>query len=130
MKAKQTPIIYEFPLELQKEYWNLMNTKNDFLKKTSTVGRRDLITRYELLKNAFYQNRTKELNTSLNRKYQELRELQNKLNKNSKTWKEDMMQKYLQRLKVNTNRLNFEIKTLEKKKLNFKEKLKTWKIDT
>src|SRR5690606_39079921 len=129
MKAKQTPNTYEFPLELQKEYWNLMKSKNEFLKKTSTVAKRDLITRYELLENAFNQNRTEELNTTLNRKYQELRMLQNELNKNSKTWKEDMMKKYMLQLRVNMNQLNFKKSSLEKKKAIFEEKLKTWKQD-
>lgn len=122
MKSNPTPNMYQLPLEIQKEFHYLMKSKESFSSKLTIAEQRKLETLYAKLINAWSRNRTEELNNSLNKKYNELRKLQESINQDWMKYKTELRLKYLQNLEK-------EEKNLTKEIADFNQTKETWKED-
>src|SRR5690554_6290092 len=122
MKNKTHPT-YKFPKRIQEEYMMLMSSKDHFLKKVTNAEARNLETLYDQLKDSWDQNRTEQLNTTLNQKYEELRLLQKELNQNWKNYEKNIADQELRDKE-------FGERTLRNLEKSFPSKLQSWKEDT
>src|SRR5690554_3160225 len=122
MKNKTHPT-YKFPKRIQEEYMMLMNSKKNFLKKVTSAEARNLESLYDQLEDSWNQNRTGQLNKTLNQKYEELRLLQKKLNQNWKNYEKNISNQELRDIKRKE-------KELKHRKENFKTKLVDLSEDT
>jgi chromosome segregation ATPase len=80
MSAKQ-PSTYQFPVEIQRRYHQLMNTKQDFLtsRRLTVAERQRLVILYAQLSAAWKENNTEQLHNDLLRISHELRTMQREL---------------------------------------------------
>lgn len=120
---------YQLPHQVQREYHQLMNSKENFKKNLSPAEQHKLETLYAQLKDVWNQNLIESLKTSLEKKYQELREIQTLIEQDWTKYEKIVEQE----LKVTIQQYS---RQLEKGETNLKEKQKllnknieTWKAD-
>ena len=129
MKSKQIPNMYQFPKELQWEYWNLMKSKEEFLRKVTPAEKVALAILYDRLKDAWEGNHTEELNDNLNKNYQELRRLQKELSKNWDDWKNQLEKTLITNMIKEEKTLQLQKNSLEKQRDNLRKNKLIWKKD-
>ena len=88
----------------------------------SSADETKLAILYDQLQNAWNRNCINELNLTLDKKYNELKELQESMNQDWKKYKEELRLKYLQNLEK-------EEKNLTKEIADFNQTKETWKED-
>lgn len=81
---KKHQTTFQFPIQIQKEYHQLMMTKENFLKNLTSAEQRKLATLYEQLEDVWILNNSELLQENLNQKYLELRGIQKSIENLSK----------------------------------------------
>jgi len=128
--SKPLPSTYLFPTSLQKEFHQLMKSKENFLKNLPDVERHKLTTLYARLQDVWNQNNIEQLQETLNLKYQELREIQKQIenltiikerttNFISKTYAETYEKELIQNTEREEKILKKDSDFLKSKKKNF-----------
>ena len=130
---KQNSTIYEFPLEMQREFHLLMNSKENFLKNLPNAEQVKLKTLYEQLENVWGVNRTQTLSKNLEKKYSELREIQKQIESDLEEFKMIYKEKLIDNLNLRAKELEqktTELKTITaQKEQKLKESTAIWKKD-
>jgi chromosome segregation ATPase len=127
--SNQTPNIYKFPKLVEKEFHQLMTTKESFSKNLLSADRHKLETLYDQLQNAWDLNNTHILNDRLQMKYLEVRQTQRIMNQDW-THYEKSIEKELQKdLKAKLKTLEDRTKDLEIKKEISIDIIRAWKDD-
>lgn len=128
MSSKKASI-YNYPHQMEREYYLLMKSRITFSKNLSSVEQRKLNTLYEELESAWNQNNIELLNSTLNRKYKGLRILQSELNQNKKNIEVLVEQIGNQEIESNWRGLKMKRQNLRAKKEILEKNLKTWSQD-
>ncbi len=143
----KAPLTYQFPIEKQREYFQLIKSKEDFSKKLTNAEQHKLEILYAQLHDAWNQNRSETLNAQLQQKYIELREIQRTIDYDLAKFemiveaelKIDIEQKLTKLIKeeqdLTSEEKNFEQEkkkrrtALEMKKENLNGNIQLWKED-
>ena len=125
--SKNALNIYTLSITTQREFHKLMNSKESFSKNLSSAENLKLKILYEQLQKAWNLNNTEELKEDLDKKYNELRLIQNELKKNSKNIEMEFEVELKEILKQEERILEQRKKTLIEKKKNIISSLKKMK---
>src|SRR4051812_7988696 len=96
-------LMYQFPLQIQREYHHLMKTKESFSKNLSRAEHLKLVTLYAQLVDVWNQNHTEKLSKELDLKFQELREIQKELESDCKNFKQTIEKSFQEDLRREEN---------------------------
>jgi len=127
--SKKEQNIYQLPYEVQREYHKLMNSKESFLKKHSHAELRKLETLYARLQDVWNQNRIENLKMDLEKKSQELREIQNQIGQGLQSYEQIVEAELKEDLNLKTKALTNRIETFQLKKSDLRLQVKNWKED-
>jgi len=138
--SKNQENTYQFPAQIQREYHQLMKSKDYFLKNLSNAEQRKLITLYGQLQDAWNRNNIQKLEEDLNQKYTELREIQKRTEKFLASIEENKTRQlteievksrkeFSENLQMRKGFLKTKKNTLEKKKQTLIEKKKSFETD-
>ncbi len=128
MSSKKASI-YNYPHQMEREYYLLMKSRITFSKNLLSVEQRKLETLYGELESAWNQNNIEQLNNTLNRKYKGLRVLQSELNQNKKNIEVSVEQIGNQEIASNWRELKLKRQNLREKNETLEKNLKTWSQD-
>lgn len=126
---KEQPDTYQFPVEIQKRFYRLINSKDDFLRNLSTAERRKLETLYAQLNAAWKANNTDQLSSTLTRKYHELRTSQHELNNNCSAFRHHTRSGLKKQFVAAYSHLQKRQEECHRRSVQLKQDVKTWKDD-
>ncbi|EJF09327.1 hypothetical protein O71_15750 [Pontibacter sp. BAB1700] len=112
---------YQFPIQMQREFHLLMNSKENFLRKLTSAEQRKLEALYEALESVWNQNRTKILKQELETRYQELRKIQLIIKSDCKDFKTGIERQLQQSIQSKSEELMSKKKLFEAKKSDYEK---------
>jgi hypothetical protein len=120
---------YELPHQIQREFHQLMNSKENFKKNLSHAEQQKLETLYAQLKDVWNQSLIETLKASLEEKYQELRQMQKLIEQDWTEYERIVETELKEDIKQKSTRLNQESGRLQQTQNNLNRDIQIWKND-
>lgn len=120
---------YDLPIEVQRMYHQLMNSKSNFLKRLTHAENQSLTTSYERLIDTWNRNHIGALRSALEQTSLELRRMQTELASNFEEFRKGTREQLKADLLKRSKSLKVQSRSFDKSSKSLNDAVQTWKHD-